>query len=66
MGDYSFDIRPILWLAFFAGLAIWGVWELIDWLFLDHVIKSTTKIIPELEIVVKNNVIDTLYVYRKP
>lgn len=48
------------------GCAIWGGWELIDWLLIDDVIKVSEPIKPELEIIVKNNVVDTLYVYRKP
>lgn len=48
------------------GLLIWGSWELVDWLFIDDAIKTSKPIIPELEITVKNNKIDTLYVYRKP
>jgi hypothetical protein len=44
----------------------WGGWELIDWLFIDDAIKTKTLIVPEIEITVKDNVIDTLYIYRKP
>jgi hypothetical protein len=47
-------------------VVIWGGWELIDWLFIDDAIKVTEPIVPELEIIVKDNVVDTLYVYRKP
>jgi len=65
MSDYSFDLTPVFWLLFLAGLSIWGVWELIDYLFIDEVIKTTTLIIPEIELTVKNNVIDTVYIYRK-
>lgn len=44
--------------------AIWGCWELIDWLWIDDAIKVTEPLNPELEIIVKDNVVDTLYVYR--
>lgn len=47
-------------------LAIWGSWELIDWLFIDDVIESTTLITPEIKLVIKNNMVDTVYVYRQP
>lgn len=47
------------------ALACWGAWELIDWLFIDHSIRVYTPIIPEIELVVKDNVVDTVYVYRK-
>lgn len=66
MSDYGFDLTPLIWFGVFIVLAIWGCWELIDWLWIDEVIKSTTPIKPEIELVVKNNVIDTVYVYRKP
>ena len=44
----------------------WGGWELIDWLFIDDAIKTTKPIIPEIELIVNDNIVDTLYVYRKP
>ena len=47
-------------------LALWGCWELIDWLWIDDAIRVTEPITPELEIVVKDNIVDTEYVYRKP
>jgi hypothetical protein len=46
--------------------AVWGVWELVDWLFIDDAIRVTEPLVPELELTVKDNVIDTIYVYRLP
>lgn len=66
MGDYSFDLRPLILLGAFIILAIWGCWELIDWLWIDDAIRSTKPIVPEIELVVIDNVIDTVYVYRQP
>lgn len=48
------------------GLSVWGIWELIDWLWIDDAIRVSSPIRPELEIVVKDNVVDTIYVYRRP
>lgn len=48
------------------ALAIWGCWELIDWIWIDDAIRTTTPITPEIELVVKDNVVDTIYVYRQP
>lgn len=45
-------------------LILWGSWELIDLLFIDDAIRVSKPIVPELELVVKDNVIDTVYVYR--
>ena len=61
-----FDLRPLIWIGILAGLSIWGIWEMIDWLFIDDAIRSTKPIVPQIEIVVKNNIVDTIYVYRKP
>lgn len=65
MGDYDFYIRSVLWLVFILGLGIWGAWEVIDYFFIDEVIKSETIITPEIEIIVNNNIVDTIYVYRQ-
>lgn len=47
-------------------LLIISLYAIYDWIFIEAVIKTTERLVPELEITVKNNVIDTLYVYRKP
>ena len=69
MDGYGNEIgKGILTGVFILGLVcvliFWVVSMLPDWLFMDDSIKTTEPIIPELEITVKNNVIDTLYVYR--
>lgn len=48
------------------ALALWGCWELIDWIWIDDAIRSSTPIVPKIELVVKDNVVDTVYVYRQP
>lgn len=63
---YRFDLRPLIIACVLLGFMVWGIWELIDWLWIDEVIKSKTKIVPEIELVIKDNKVDTLYVYRKP
>lgn len=65
MGDYG-DLRALIWFGAFIILAVWGCWELIDWLWIDDAIRSATPIVPEIELVVKDNVVDTVYVYRLP
>jgi hypothetical protein len=66
MGDLSGVFTTLMVLCVCIGLAVWGCWELIDWIWIDDAIKVTKPITPELEIIVKDNVVDTLYVYRKP
>ena len=56
----------IVLLCVFCVLVFWGGYELVDWLFIDDAIRTTEIIEPEIELVVKENVVDTVYVYRKP
>jgi len=64
--DYSIDFGDLIWVGVFIVLAIWGLWELIDWLFIDEKIIVDKLIVPELKLVVNDNIIDTLYIYKKP
>ncbi len=68
VGGNMFDglFRGLIIIGLLIGGALWGGWELVDWLFIDDAIKTTEPITPEIEIIVKDNVVDTLYVYRKP
>jgi hypothetical protein len=59
-------LKSLICLFAFIILAIWGCWELIDWLCIDDAIRSTKPITPEIELVIKNNIVDTVYVYRQP
>lgn len=43
-----------------------GAWELIDHYILDHALRSTVPLQPELEITVTDRTVDTIYVYRAP
>jgi hypothetical protein len=65
-GDYSFPIWPFIAFGVIVMCILWGCWELIDWLFIDDAIRTSKPIVPEIELTVKDNVIDTVYVYRKP
>ncbi len=64
IGDGMGSAIVILCIACVA--VFFGGWELIDYFFIDDAIKTTQPIIPKIEIIVKDNVIDTLYVYREP
>jgi hypothetical protein len=66
MGPINLDglVPGLITVGIVICLLVWGSWELIDWLLIDDAIRVTKPIIPELELVVKNNVIDTVYVYR--
>lgn len=51
--------------AFLLGLCVWGVWELIDFFFIEDGILSPELIEPEIRLVVKDNIVDTLYYYQE-
>lgn len=59
-------ITSIVILCIISALGFWAVVSLIDWLFIEDAIKSTKPITPEIELIVKDNVVDTLYIYHKP
>ena len=59
-------ISAIVMLCVFCVVVFWCGYELVDLLFIDDAIKVTEPIIPEIEIIVNDNVIDTIYVYREP
>jgi hypothetical protein len=48
------------------GLAVWGLVSLYDYyfVFVFDGIKSPTPIKPRIELVIKDNKVDTLYVYE--
>lgn len=47
-------------------LALWGAWELVDWLWIEDTIRSTKPLVPRIELIIENNTVDTVYVYDKP
>ena len=65
----KFDIRPIILLCVIAGAIIiglvWGATALFSGKS-KNVIESKTLIIPEIKLVIENNKVDTVYVYRQP
>lgn len=62
---YNFDLRSLFFVALCVGFIVWGSWELVDWLWVDDILKSSYPITPEIELIVKDNKIDTLYIYKK-
>lgn len=66
MGNLDGLVPTLVGFGIVIALCIWGGWELVDWLWIDDAIKTSVPITPEIEIIVKDNVVDTLYVYRQP
>jgi len=66
MGNLDGVFTALLMGGLFIGLVLWGSWELIDWIFIDDAIKTTSPMVPEIELIIKDNKVDTLYVYRQP
>jgi len=57
--------QAIVFLCVVSVLLFFGGYLLVDYLFIEDAIRSTKIIIPKIELVVKNNVIDTIYIYSK-
>jgi hypothetical protein len=55
-----------VFLCIISVAVLWGGWELIDWFFIDDAIRTSQPITPVIELTVKDNVVDTIYVYQKP
>jgi hypothetical protein len=67
-GDMFNGLVPgLITLGVVIMLVIWGMVELILWVWFDdrHDIRSKTKIEPKIELVIENNKVDTVYVYSK-
>lgn len=64
------DIGKMLGIFFVLGtvlgLLVFGAYLLFDKFFIEHSIKVDKKIRPKIELVIKNNSVDTVYVYTKP
>ena len=63
---YDLDLRPLFR---FIGiilicLFIWGAYSGFKMLFGRKTIESDKRIIPELKLVIKDNKVDTVYVYK--
>lgn len=68
MGAPNLDglVPGLIFIGILFCAMVWGLWELVDWLWIDDAIRVTEPLVPELELTVKDNVIDTIYVYRIP
>lgn len=57
--DGCFKMFLVFGIGFIVGISVWSMTEP------DH-FKTTAPIQPEIELTVKDNIIDTLYIYREP
>lgn len=60
------NFKGLFLIGAFMVAILWFCYALVDWVFIDNVVKSETLIKPEIEIIIKNKVVDTIYVYREP
>jgi len=47
-------------------LVIWGIVSLVGWIWIDDSIRVDKPIVPEIELIIKDNNVDTVYVYHRP
>jgi hypothetical protein len=62
---YNFDLRPLIWLGALAVALPWAIFEGVCY-FIPDTIESEHPIKPEIELVIKDNKVDTLYIYKEP
>lgn len=62
--DFNFKglFIGLLLVGFCTGIVLWGVTE---FFFSSNAIRVTEPLKPTLEIIIKDNVIDTIYIYEK-
>lgn len=57
-------IETFIVIGLIIGLAIWGLFQGYNHWFVNHDIKVSKPLIPTIELVIKNNKVDTIYVYK--
>jgi hypothetical protein len=57
-------VETLIGFGLFIGLGCWAIFSMIDYFFIFDGIKSETPIEPKIELVIKDNKVDTLYVYE--
>ena len=60
---FDFVMKALVVLFFVSFLAVGYI--LIDWIFIPTKIESNHRIEPQLVYTIKNNKLDTIYIYRK-
>ena len=55
-------VPMLITLGVIIGLSIWGFMSLVS----SNDIRSTEPIVPQIELVVEDNVVDTIYIYKEP
>lgn len=61
---YNFDFRPLFITLFFTGAALVGlVWFISA--SSGREIRSRKKIVPTYQLVVENNKVDTIWIYKR-
>lgn len=66
--DFNFDLNKFFFGLIITFLVIFFITTGISvWLYLNKpaIIKSETPIKPEIELIIENNQVDTLYIYKK-
>lgn len=61
----NIDPTPLIYIGAFFMALIFGVFYLINYLFFyDNSIKSDKLLTPKIELIIKENKVDTIYIYK--
>ena len=61
---YNFDLRPLIWLGAIVVFIPFAIYEGICYVIPDT-IESTQPIKPEIKLIINDNKVDTLYIYKE-
>ena len=64
MYDMTVGLKSLIYIGAFIVLLIWGLCEGIDYFFIEECLKSETLLVPEIQLVIKQNKVDTIYIYK--
>lgn len=64
--DFGKALGVFFVLGIVLGLMVFGIYLLFDKFFFEHSFRVDKPIRPKIELVIKNNKVDTIYVYSKP
>lgn len=64
MGSLDGILETLIAFGVLIGLSVWGLFSLYSHYLVNHDIKVKKPLVPTIELVIENNKVDTLYVYK--
>lgn len=67
MSDYLHGLGALIWLGImsFIAVVLLFIFGIIYFIFIPKSIKSDKPIQPKIELIIENNTVDTVYIYKE-